>query len=100
MKADMDWIDELASERGAKDPVFAAANLRADLMLKLLPLRKQRGLTQEQVGQLLGIARAQVAAMETRPHKASLDRIAAYAHVLGARLELVLPKPSKRSRVA
>jgi len=97
MSSETDWIDEICAERAAIDPEFAAANLRADLVLRLLPLRKQQGLTQEQVASLMGIARAQVAAMETRPHKTSLDRIAAYARVLGARIELVIPNQSKRS---
>jgi transcriptional regulator with XRE-family HTH domain len=82
------------------DPASATANLRADLMLRLLPLRKQLGLTQDEVAIRMGISRPQVAAMETRPHKVSLDRIAAYAFTLGARLELVLPKRGKRSRAA
>jgi len=90
----------MAGERAEMDPAFAAANMRADLVLRLLPLRKELGLTQDDVAIRMGIARPQVAAMETRPHKVSLDRIAAYALALGARLELVLPKRRKRTRAA
>jgi predicted XRE-type DNA-binding protein len=92
MKEERDWLDEISDERAAVDPDYAAANLRADLVLRLLPVRKALGLTQEDVAKRMGVPRPRVADIESRPHKVSLDRIAAYAVALGARVDVVLPE--------
>ncbi|MGV3616129.1 MAG: helix-turn-helix domain-containing protein [Fimbriimonas sp.] len=91
MNEEKDWLDELSDERAAVDPEYAAMALRADLVLRLLPLRKSLGLTQEDVAGRMGVPRPRVADIESRPHKVSLDRIAAYAVALGARVDVVLP---------
>ncbi|HSI74029.1 MAG TPA: helix-turn-helix transcriptional regulator [Fimbriimonas sp.] len=91
-----DWLDQVCEERAVVDPEFAALNLRVDFMLQLVPVRKALGLTQEDMATKLGIARTQVAVMESRPQRASLDRIAAYARAVGARLDLVLPVTSRK----
>lgn len=90
-----DMIDELSERRAAGDPAYAALHRRMEMVWRLLPVRKALGLTQEQVAERMGVSRAQVAALETRPHKASLDAIARYADALGARIELVLPDSVK-----
>ena len=86
-----DWLENLSQERTEFDPAYAAAVKRAEFMNELLKLRKARNLTQEDVALRMRISRAQVALAETKPEKASLDRIAAYAEALGAKLVLQLP---------
>jgi transcriptional regulator with XRE-family HTH domain len=87
-----DWLDEVSAERAAVDSAYAVVSLRADLVLRLVPVRKALGLTQEDVAKRMGVARPRVVAIESRPHKVSLDRIAAYAAALGARVDVVLPE--------
>jgi transcriptional regulator with XRE-family HTH domain len=96
MRKEKDWIDVIAAERSTVDPAFAALSRRADMMLKLLPIRKRLGLTQEDMAKRMGVSRAIVAITESRPQKVSLDRIAAYAEALGAKVELCLPTVRKR----
>jgi len=91
-----DWLQELAEERSVADPRFAELNRRAEMVLNLILARRTLGLTQEDVAQRMGVSRVQVAIIESRPTKVSLDKIAAYAEALGGCLTLTLPKKLKR----
>jgi len=65
-------------------------------VLDLILARRALGLTQEDVAQRMGLGRVQVAIIESKPTKVSLDKIAAYAEALGGRLTLTLPQKLKR----
>ncbi len=90
------WLDELAEERSATDRRFAELNKRAEMVLELILARHALGLTQEDIARRMGVGRVQVAIIESKPTKVSLDKIAAYAESLGGRLTLSLPKKPKR----
>jgi hypothetical protein len=91
-----DWLDELADERCAIDPRFAELNRRADMVLDLILARHALGLTQEDVAKRMNVGRVQVAIIDSKPTKVSLDKIAAYAEALGGQLTLTLPRSLKR----
>jgi transcriptional regulator with XRE-family HTH domain len=96
MMKEKDWLCELAEERSATDPRFAELNRRAEMVLDLILARRALGLTQDDIAQRMGVNRVQVAIIESKPTKVSLDKIAAYAEALGGRLTLTLPKKQKR----
>jgi HTH-type transcriptional regulator / antitoxin HipB len=65
-------------------PIRLADQLRAHLR----SLRKQRGLTQAQLGQRLGIGQVRVAEIEARPGLVSVDQLVKLLSALGAGLVL------------
>ena len=65
-------------------PIRLADQLRAHLR----SLRKQRGLTQAQLGQRLGIGQVRVAEIEARPGLVSVDQIIKLLSALGTALVL------------
>ena len=62
--------------------------LADQLQAHLRALRKQRGLTQAQLGQRLGIGQARVAEIEARPGSISVDQLVKLLSALGATLVL------------
>jgi HTH-type transcriptional regulator/antitoxin HipB len=65
-------------------PLRLASQLRAHLRA----LRKQRGLTQAQLGQRLGIGQVRVAEIEAQPGLVSTDQLIKLLSALGATLVL------------
>jgi HTH-type transcriptional regulator/antitoxin HipB len=63
-------------------PIRLADQLRAHLR----SLRKQRGLTQAQLGQRLGIGQVRMAEIEARPGLVSVDQLVKLLSALGAGL--------------
>jgi transcriptional regulator with XRE-family HTH domain len=90
-----DYLDELMEERAATDPAYATAKARYDVIKRLVELRKELGLTQQQVADRMGTQRSRIGEIEADNHAVSFDRVAAYAEALGAKLELVLPGRSR-----
>jgi HTH-type transcriptional regulator/antitoxin HipB len=84
-------------------PIRLTDQLRAHLRA----LRKQRGLTQAQLGRKLGIGQVRVAEIEARPGLVSVDQLIKLLSALGATLVLhdlkgsaVEATPEKRSTKA
>ncbi|NDZ13816.1 XRE family transcriptional regulator [Variovorax sp. WS11] len=65
-----------------------ALRLADQLRQHLRALRKQRGLTQAQLGEQLGIGQARVAEIEARPGVVSVDQLMRILSNLGATLVL------------
>lgn len=65
-----------------------AVRLADQLRAHLRALRKQRGLTQAQLGQRLGIGQARMAEIEARPGLVSVDQLMQLLSALGATLVL------------
>lgn len=66
-------------------PASTPSQIRA-----VLPaLRKHRGLTQAQLGSLIGVSQKRIARIESAPAKASFDQIAKLIALLGGELVLV-----------
>lgn len=65
----------------------------AQIRAVLPALRKHRGLTQAEVGALIGVSQKRIARIEADPAKASFDQIAKLIVLLGGDL-VVIDKPS------
>lgn len=62
--------------------------LTEQLKPQLKALRKARGLTQSQLGELIGIKQARMAEIEAHPGTVSLEQLVKLLSVLGASLHL------------
>ena len=62
--------------------------LTEQLKPQLRALRKARGLTQSQLGELIGIKQARMAEIEAHPGTVSLEQLVKLLSVLGATLHL------------
>lgn len=80
-------------------PINTSAQARAVLRA----LRHGRGLSQAQVGQLLGVSQKRVARIESAPDRTSFDQIAKLVAILGGRVVIedtgpTVPKKQKPGR--
>ena len=57
-----------------------------ELMQSLIALRKKKGLSQEIVGERMGISQPGVAAFEAMDSNPTLSSVRRYAHAIGARI--------------
>lgn len=57
-----------------------------ELMQSLIELRKKNGLSQEVVGERMGISQPAVAAFEATDSNPTLSSVRRYAHAVGARI--------------
>jgi len=85
---EQDYLDDVMEKRAASDPEYAAAHAKDEIMDALIERRKSLGLTQQQVADRMRVRRERVAELERNAHKASFERIYAYAYVVGANLKL------------
>lgn len=71
------------SSRAARRAQLLASNDR-DLLRELIAMRKEQGISQEAVGQAMGITQPSVAAFESHDANPTLATIRRYAHAIGA----------------
>ena len=57
--------------------------------------RKRHGLTQEQLGQMLGVSQKRIARIEAAPEVTAFDQIARMVAAMGCRLVIEEPKQHK-----
>lgn len=77
-------------------PVSTPSQIRA-----VLPaLRHHRGLTQAQLGSLIGVSQKRIARIESDPAKASFDQISKLVVLLGGDLVVVGKAPAAASKPA
>jgi len=57
-----------------------------ELMQSLIALRKKKGLSQETIGERMGISQPGVAAFEAMDSNPTLSSVRRYAHAIGARI--------------
>lgn len=70
---------------------FEAADRALDIAFQLAELRRQRGLTQAQVAQLLGTKQQNISRLENPAyHGRTLSSLARYAHALGGELVMAV----------
>lgn len=82
-------------EQRLKDPAFRrrfeAANRAWDIALQLAELRRARGLTQQQVADLLGTKQQAIARLEDPAYSGhSLSMVRKYVEALGATLDVTV----------
>lgn len=79
-------------------PIQTPAQTRAVLR----GLRRARGLSQTQAGQLLGVGQKRLARIEANPGRTSLDQVAKLVALLGGQLVIVdtppVDRPTKAAR--
>ena len=63
-----------------------ATNTPAQLRAVLRGLRKARGLSQTEVGRLLGVSQKRIARIESAPNRTSYEQIAKLIALLGGRI--------------
>ncbi len=78
-------------------------NTPAEARAVLRGLRRARGLSQAQAGQLLGVSQKRLARIEAAPGRASLDQVAKLVALLGAKLVVTeagqpTPRPAKPAK--
>lgn len=67
----------------------STTDFRSELGAKLAEARKRRGLTQEELAEILGIARPNLSRIEQGKHL-SADAVGRYLSAIGAKLEVKL----------
>jgi len=67
------------------------ADTPQQLRTMLRSLRQARGLTQEQLGQRIGVSQKRIARIEAAPEKTAYDQIARIVTALGGRLVIEEP---------
>lgn len=63
-------------------------NYREEMGKKIAQLRKERGLTQDQLSQMTGLDRANIAKIENGRYNTGIDIIGKICDALGCRIEL------------
>lgn len=71
----------------SSQPIQTSAQLSAHLR----SLRKSRGLTQAQLGELVGMGQTRIAKIERNPGLLSVDRLLRILDALGSQITLQLP---------
>jgi len=71
--------------------VIYAVDTPQQLKTILRALRQARGLTQTQLGEMIGVSQKRVARIEGAPEKTAFDQIARIFSVLGCRLSVDEP---------
>lgn len=92
----MDYLDELIEEHKKSDPEFAHAWAAGDLVDQLARRRIEQGLSQQEIAERMGIARARISEIENHPERVSFARILGYANALGAHFLIEGTEPVSR----
>jgi HTH-type transcriptional regulator/antitoxin HipB len=77
-------------------PMNYATNTPTQLRAVLRGLRKARGLSQTEVGRLLGVSQKRIARIEAAPNRTAYEQIAKLIALLGGRIvveETLAPQP-------
>lgn len=86
--------------RKLRDPEFRAAyeaeDKRIDLILQIIRLRQQRGMTQADLARAIGTKQANVSRLERMDYNFTLDMLERIAEALGAKVQIeLLPHKAK-----
>jgi HTH-type transcriptional regulator / antitoxin HipB len=80
-------IDKHIGKRGSKKRDAFESELRIDLLgLAIKKARQERNLTQEQLGELVGVQKAQISKIENSVKNARLETILKVFEALGAKV--------------
>ncbi len=77
--------DELIGKRGTKERDKYEYKLQMDVLGRMIKLaRKEQNLTQEELGKLMGVKKAQISKLENSANSASIDTIVKVFNALQA----------------
>lgn len=81
-------LEKKATATSSRSLAFANENEWANLIEQLVDVRVAKGLTQQDVADLLGVSQPAVAQLELITSNPTINRISLYALALGVELEL------------
>ena len=87
-ETERDYLDEIVDVSCQQDPEFRIDWSIRTLIQRLVERRLELGMTQKDVAERMGVARARVAEIELEGSKTSFMRIAAYAEAVGMKIEV------------
>lgn len=82
----LDYLDEVVALRARTEPQIAGKWAATKIVVQLRKTREDRGITQAQIAERLGVSQPHVARLERTPWSANFARILAYAEALGIEL--------------
>lgn len=88
-KDEKDMLDDLTEEQAKTDPNARGEWETMRLVVELVRARKDRGLTQEQVAERMGVVQQRVAEIERKPWSVGFARIVTYARAIGVEVGIV-----------
>ncbi len=89
--------DELIGKRGTKARDKFEYKLQMDVLGRMIKLaRKERNLTQEQLGKIMGVQKAQISKLENSANSASIDTIVKVFHALDADIHFNITMGTER----
>lgn len=91
MAEEKSFLEVLGDDLEAVDPTYALDRQKERAVAELIDLRASLGLSQRQVAERMGLPSQRVTEIESRPWRATWERIHAYARALGADFALTLP---------
>jgi transcriptional regulator with XRE-family HTH domain len=95
-----DFLEIIGDDLEAVDPSYALDRQKERAVSELMDLRTSLGLSQRQVAERMGLPSQRVTEIESRPWRATWERIHAYARALGAEFTLTLPSSFEEKLVA
>lgn len=93
--------DELIGKEGTPDRDIFEYELQMDLIGKAIKeSRVERKLTQEQLGQLVGVQKAQISRLENNASNVTIDTLMKVFGALKAKVKLQIELPNAKFKVA
>lgn len=87
--------DELIGKKGSPERDIFEYELQLDLIGKAIKqTRKERNLTQEQLGKLIGVQKAQISRLESNASNATMDTLLRVFSALKAKVKLQVELPN------
>ena len=87
--------DKLIGNRGTPDREIFEYELQMDLIGKAIKeARKERNLTQEEVGKLIGVQKAQISRLESNASNATMETLLKVFTALKAKIKLQVELPN------
>jgi transcriptional regulator with XRE-family HTH domain len=100
MAEERDFLEVLGDDLETVDPTYALDRQKERAVSELMNLRASLGLSQRQVAERMALPSQRVTEIESRPWRATWERIHAYARALGADFTLTLPTGVEEKLVA
>jgi ribosome-binding protein aMBF1 (putative translation factor) len=95
--------EEAASRRAARSPEYRAQRAEREgfreIAWLLIKYRMDKGLTQEQLADLVGTSNSQISRIESGRHRTNLDTLSRIAHALDLRIVLGFESTTSDGRV-
>ena len=99
MDGEEDELDRMISEEVRADPRFAAAlgdaQVRSSLMTELIQARHAAGLSQAELGELMGVRQPTLSEFEAESTDPRLSSLQRYARALGGKIAVAYLPPAQ-----